>query len=186
MYKRVGGHSPQVIFFLAPNLFVCLQEAPKHVFFLTLNSPCTTYLPSYLTLKMVISPNFCQMLSDCQFVFLWSKLVKIFKNLFHAPLNCCYNPINTNTDPPIKKPKAVKDSMVFLRLPLATCITNIKRTLLYQPFLKICLTLSCTVVLACLIGQFGLILWQKSSDGAHFFLVRATKKIKTVLDQKIP
>ena len=43
-----------------------------------------------------------------------------------------------------------------------------------------------TVVSACLISQFGLILWQKTSDGAHFFLVRATKKIKTVLDQKIP
>ena len=43
-----------------------------------------------------------------------------------------------------------------------------------------------TVVLACLIYQFGLILWQKTSDCAHFFLVRATKKIKTVLDQKIP
>ena len=43
-----------------------------------------------------------------------------------------------------------------------------------------------TVVSAYLISQFGLILWQKTSDGAHFFLVRATKKIKTVLDQKIP
>ena len=42
-----------------------------------------------------------------------------------------------------------------------------------------------TVVSACPIGQFGLILWQKTSDGAHF-LVRANKKIKTVLDQKIP
>ena len=43
-----------------------------------------------------------------------------------------------------------------------------------------------TVILACLIGQFGLILWQKTSNGAYFFLVRATNKIKTVLDQKIP
>ena len=43
-----------------------------------------------------------------------------------------------------------------------------------------------TGILACLIGQFGLILWHKTSDGAHFFFVRATKKIKTVLDQKIP
>ena len=43
-----------------------------------------------------------------------------------------------------------------------------------------------TVVLACLIGQFGLIWWEKTFDGAYFFLVRATKKIKTVLDQKIP
>ena len=39
---------------------------------------------------------------------------------------------------------------------------------------------------ACLISQFGLISWVKTSDGAYFFLVRATKKIKTVLDQKIP
>ena len=46
------------------------------------------------------------------------------------------------------------------------------------------------MVSACLIGQFGLILWQKTSDGAYFFLVRAAKKIKklkkNVLDQKIP
>ena len=34
-----------------------------------------------------------------------------------------------------------------------------------------------TVVSACLINQFGLILWQKTSDGAHFFLVQATEKI---------
>ena len=43
-----------------------------------------------------------------------------------------------------------------------------------------------TVVLAPLIGQFGLILWGETSDSAHFFLVRATEKTKTVLDQKIP
>ena len=42
------------------------------------------------------------------------------------------------------------------------------------------------VVLACLMGQFGLILWEKTSDGPYLFLVRATEKIKkTVLDQKI-
>ena len=44
-----------------------------------------------------------------------------------------------------------------------------------------------TAVSACLISQFGLILWQKTSDCAHFFLVRATKKKKRKkLDQKIP
>ena len=43
-----------------------------------------------------------------------------------------------------------------------------------------------TVVSACLLGQFGLILWQETSDGAYFFWVRDTKKFKTVLDQKIP
>ena len=42
------------------------------------------------------------------------------------------------------------------------------------------------MVLACLIGQFGLILWGETSDRAYFFLVRATEKTKTVLDQKIP
>ena len=45
---------------------------------------------------------------------------------------------------------------------------------------------SCTVVSARLIGQFGLILWGETSDGAHFFLVRATEKTKTILDQKKP
>ena len=34
------------------------------------------------------------------------------------------------------------------------------------------------------IGQFGPILWGKTFDGAHFFLVRATEKIKAVLDKK--
>ena len=29
-------------------------------------------------------------------------------------------------------------------------------------------------------------LWGETSDTAHFFLVRATEKTKTVLDQKIP
>ena len=43
-----------------------------------------------------------------------------------------------------------------------------------------------TVVSACLIVQFGLILWGETSDGAYFFLVRATEKPKTVFDQKIP
>ena len=45
-----------------------------------------------------------------------------------------------------------------------------------------------TMVLACLIGQFGLILWQKTSEGTYSVLLRATKKIKkkTFLDQKIP
>ena len=38
-----------------------------------------------------------------------------------------------------------------------------------------------TVVLACLIGQFWLILWQKTSDSALFFLARATNKIKIKL-----
>ena len=40
------------------------------------------------------------------------------------------------------------------------------------------------MVSACLIGQFGRILWEETSDGVDFFLVRATKKIKTVLDHK--
>ena len=43
-----------------------------------------------------------------------------------------------------------------------------------------------TVVLACPIGQFGLILWEKAFDGAYFFFVRATKEIKNVLEHKIP
>ena len=34
------------------------------------------------------------------------------------------------------------------------------------------------MVSACLIGQFGPILWGETSDGAHFFLVRANKKKK--------
>ena len=34
--------------------------------------------------------------------------------------------------------------------------------------------------------NFGLILWEKTSDGAYLFLVRATKKIKTVLNRKMP
>ena len=42
-----------------------------------------------------------------------------------------------------------------------------------------------TMVLPSLISQFGQILWGKTSDGAHFFLVRATQKMKTDLDQKI-
>ena len=53
-----------------------------------------------------------------------------------------------------------------------------------------CLSDACvslvTVVSPRLIVQFGPILWGKTSDCAHFFLVRATEKIKTVLDQKIP
>ena len=43
-----------------------------------------------------------------------------------------------------------------------------------------------TVVLARLFGQFVLILWGKTSDSAHFFLVRATENTKTVLDQILP
>ena len=43
-----------------------------------------------------------------------------------------------------------------------------------------------TVVSARLIGQFGLNLWGETSDCVLFFLVRATEKTKTVLDQKIP
>ena len=49
-----------------------------------------------------------------------------------------------------------------------------------------CMVLEHTVVSARLIGQFGLILWGETYDGAHFFLVRAAEKIKIVLDQKIP
>ena len=41
-----------------------------------------------------------------------------------------------------------------------------------------------TVVLARLIGQFGLILRGETFDCAHSALVRATEKTKTVLDQK--
>ena len=41
------------------------------------------------------------------------------------------------------------------------------------------------MVSARLIGQFGLILWGETSDCTHFFLVRSTEKIKTVLDQKV-
>ena len=40
-------------FFHAPNLFVCLQEAPKHILF-SLLTPCITCFPSYLAIK--ISP----------------------------------------------------------------------------------------------------------------------------------
>ena len=43
-----------------------------------------------------------------------------------------------------------------------------------------------TVVLPRLFDQIGPILSGKTSDSAYFFLVRATEKIKTVLDQKIP
>ena len=43
-----------------------------------------------------------------------------------------------------------------------------------------------TVVSARLIGQFGPILWGKSSDSVHFFLVRAREKIKSVLEPHIP
>ena len=43
-----------------------------------------------------------------------------------------------------------------------------------------------TVVSAHLIGQFGQIFWEKTFDSAHFFLVRATEKIKIVLNRKIP
>ena len=42
-----------------------------------------------------------------------------------------------------------------------------------------------TVVSPRLIGKFEPILLRKTSDSAHFFLVRATEKIKTVLDQNI-
>ena len=40
-----------------------------------------------------------------------------------------------------------------------------------------------TMVLARLIGQFVPILGGKTFNGVHFVLVRATEKIKTVLDQ---
>ena len=43
-----------------------------------------------------------------------------------------------------------------------------------------------TVILARLIGQFGLILRGEASDCAHFFLVRVIEKLKNTLDQKIP
>ena len=42
-----------------------------------------------------------------------------------------------------------------------------------------------TVVSACPIGQFGPIFLWKTSDGVHLFLLRATEKIKMLLDQKI-
>ena len=41
----------RLFLFHAPKLFVCLQEAPKHILF-SLLTPCTTYFPSYLTLKI--------------------------------------------------------------------------------------------------------------------------------------
>ena len=39
------------LFFYAPQLFVCLQEAPKHIMFFLL-TPCVTCFPSYLSLKI--------------------------------------------------------------------------------------------------------------------------------------
>ena len=42
-----------------------------------------------------------------------------------------------------------------------------------------------SVVSACLIGQFGPILWGVNCGGVHCFLVIATIKIKSVLDHKI-
>ena len=48
---RVAGHCPYVIFFHAPNLFVCLQEALKYILFSFL-TPCVTCFPSYLSLKI--------------------------------------------------------------------------------------------------------------------------------------
>ena len=68
--RGVSRSVDKVLRLFFPNLFVCFQEAPKHILF-SLLTPCVKCFPSHLSLK--ISPHYCQKLSNCYFVFLWSK-----------------------------------------------------------------------------------------------------------------
>ena len=78
---------PHLVFFHAPKLFVCLHEAPKHIF-LSLWTPCITCFPSYLTLKISPLTSFL------------SKVVRLLGRVFMVKisLKCykiCFMPYST-------------------------------------------------------------------------------------------
>ena len=92
---------------------MCLQEAPKHILF-SLLTPCTTYFPRSLTLKISPLTGLTSFLSKVVRQFVSVFMVKISlnfnKNLFHDLLNNSINNRRPIPPPPQKKkPKAVKD-----------------------------------------------------------------------------
>ena len=110
------------VFFHAPNLFVYLQEALKHIVF-SLLTPCVTYFPSYLSLKISSLTSFV------------SKVIRLLGHVFIVKISLkfykiCFRSYSTTISiknrPYQKNPRggsrvgitAVKDSMVFLRFPM--------------------------------------------------------------------
>ena len=75
-----GLRLQQACFFHAPNLFVCLQEATKHILF-SLLTPCITCFPSFLTFN--ISP----------LTLLLSKVVRLLICVFMVKISLTFNKI---------------------------------------------------------------------------------------------
>ena len=87
-----------------PNLFVCLQEAPKHILFSIL-TPCTTYFPSYLTLKISSLTGLTSFLSKVVRLLVRVFMVKISQNFNKI----CFVPYSTTLS--IKKTRAPRKNL---------------------------------------------------------------------------
>ena len=73
-------------FFHAPNLFVCLREAPKHILF-SLLTLCITSFSSYFTQYLTSHLIFVKSCPTISWCFYGQNRSNILQNWFHAVLN---------------------------------------------------------------------------------------------------